>query len=130
MYQTPGREFGTQAPISRTNRVCNVRKDRTKFKQKLVRRLDASVRVLSTMTLHLNTGKALKIREAQSRISLQRDSGDHLLGILHDLLGDPDEFAILGSLLLFPLPGGHALERLHAAASATRAIRKTFYSLR
>ncbi len=56
--------------------------------------------------------------------------GDHGLGVLHYLLGDPDEFAVLGSLLLFPLPGGHALDCLHAAASAARAIGKAFYSPR
>ena len=51
-----------------------------------------------------------------------------MLGLSHHLLGDPDEFAILGSWLLFPLPGRHALDRLHAAAGAARAIDKTFYS--
>jgi hypothetical protein len=56
--------------------------------------------------------------------------GDRLLGISHHLLGDPDELEILGSLLLFPLSGGHALDGLHAAAGAARTVDETFYSTR
>src|SRR6266849_1496079 len=55
---------------------------------------------------------------------------DHWFGIFHHLLADLDEFAVLGSLLLFPLTGGHALDCLHAAAGAARAIGKAFYSPR
>jgi hypothetical protein len=51
---------------------------------------------------------------------------DHVARILHYLPGDPDEFAVLGLLLLVPLAGAHAFERLHAAARAASAIGKAF----
>ena len=52
---------------------------------------------------------------------------DHLARILHDLPGDPQQFAVFGFLLLLPLRGGHPLDLLHAAASAAGAIGKSLY---
>jgi len=52
---------------------------------------------------------------------------DHLACILHYLPGDPQQFAVLGFLLLLALLGGHPLELLHAALSAAGAIGKALY---
>ena len=70
-------------------------------------------------------------RRARNDINLADafGGGDHLLAVLHHLLGDADDLAVLGSLLLLPLPGGHALDCLHAAAGAARAIGKALDSL-
>jgi len=53
---------------------------------------------------------SIAARVMASTLRMRFAAGDHLLGISRHLVGDPDEFAILGSLLLLPLPGGHALE--------------------
>ena len=52
---------------------------------------------------------------------------DHLARILHYLPGDPQQFAVLGFLLLLPLLGSHPLDLLHAAASAAGAIGKSLH---
>ena len=54
---------------------------------------------------------------------------DHLTRVLHYLAGDPQQFAVLGYLLLLPLLGGHPLDLLHAAASAAGAIGKALHSV-
>src|SRR5437773_11843294 len=55
---------------------------------------------------------------------------DHGFGMVHHSLADRDEFAVLGSLLLFPLTGGPAWDGWHAATGAARAIGKPFDSPR
>ena len=52
---------------------------------------------------------------------------DRLARVLHYLPGDPQQFAVLGFLLLLPLLGSHPLELLHAAASAAGAIGKSLH---
>src|SRR6266849_9636761 len=54
---------------------------------------------------------------------------DYLARIGHDLFSNADQLPILGLLLLAALLGGHALDRLHAAARAAGAVGKALYSV-
>src|SRR5260370_18482017 len=53
---------------------------------------------------------------------------DYLARIGHHLFSNADQLPILGLLLLAALLGGHALDRLHAAARAAGAVGKALYS--
>src|SRR5260370_35980276 len=53
---------------------------------------------------------------------------DYLARIVHHLFSNADQLPILGLLLLAALLGGHALDRLHAAARAAGAVGKALYS--
>src|SRR6266498_983821 len=52
----------------------------------------------------------------------------HLASVVYHLFGNADQLPILGLLLMSALGGAHALDRLHAAASAASAVGKTLYS--
>jgi hypothetical protein len=52
---------------------------------------------------------------------------DYLARVFQNQPGDVEQFAISGFLLRMPLLGGHPLEGLHAAASATGAVGETLH---
>src|SRR5208283_294679 len=47
---------------------------------------------------------------------------EHIVGVAHHFLGNPNELAIFPGLLLLPLLGRHALELLHAPPGRSRMI--------
>ena len=71
------------------------------------------------------TGEEIDARAGRSGF----DCFDHLARIVHHLFGNADQLPILGLLLMSALGGAHALDRLHAAASAAGAVGKALYSV-